>query len=297
MKNKNILKWIVPVLCVVGLSSCLKNKNEQPDFSTATPVVELPVDAPRGDGSPNYLDAAFAQADAPSDYFFYVNYAANEANDRDIKVTLQVDPTIITRYNNNDSDASNNLTIVPSAAFTMPLTVTIPAGQRKVQIPVKFVSTLLNPDIRYGLPVTITDASGVTISKNFTSLVVRVAVKNRYDGIYSYTGSLFRGGANDGLDGPVISGVTTTLITDGATANSFDMHWANGGGVGGIDNTGLRVDPLTNKVTVYSKANAALQNTPGFDNRYDPATRTFYLSFQWSATRAATLTFKYIGPR
>lgn len=300
MKNKNILKWIVPVLCVVGLSSCLKNKNEQPDFSTGVPVIELPVDAPRGDGTPNTLSTSFAKADAPSDYYFMVNYAAAEANPTDIKVTLKIDPTLIPRYNNADSDTTNNVSLIPAAAFTMPLTVTIPAGQRKVKIPVKIVTALLSIDTTYALPVTITDASGITLSKNFTSVVVKVGIKNRYDGVYSMTGSVVRAGDTGGLQGPISEGVTTELITDGPADDQFTQYWANGGGVAGIDQTGLHVDPITNKVTVYSKTNAALVNLPTFDNRYDPATKTFYLSFYWGSgptNRAATVTLKFLRPR
>ena len=294
----NILKWIVPALCVVVLSSCLKNKNEQPDFSSTAPTLELPVNTPAGDGSPNTLSTSLPLVDTPTDYFFYVNYAAADANPTDITVTLSVDLTVLERY--NVAHPSDSLTQVPSSAYTMPLTVTIPAGQRKVQIPVKFVSTLLNPDVSYGLPVTITDGAGVIISKNFASVVVKVAVKNKYDGVYTMTGNVVRENDNTGLNGPIVEGVTTNLVTDGANANGFTQYWANGGGIAGIDGTTLRVDPVTNKVTVFSKTNAALVNLPGFDNHYDPATRTFFLSFYWGngpTHRAATVTLKFKGQR
>jgi hypothetical protein len=295
MKNKNILKWIVPVLCVVGLSSCLKNKNEQPDFSAATPVVEIPVQNPSGSGSTNTLGAYFATTEAPSDYFFYINYAASEANDRDITVTLRVDPTLITGYNTANG---GSMKMLPTAAFTMPLSVTIPAGQRRVQVPVKFVTTLLSANFTYGLPVTITDASGVTLSKNFTSVIVTVNVKNVYDGIFSYEGTVIRAGETTGLAGPTISGLTSNLVTVNADTTELELHWANGGGVAGVDHTRIAVNPTTNKVTMFSQQNATLANTPGFDNRWDPATKTFYLSFDWnSGARGMRLTLKYQGPR
>jgi hypothetical protein len=188
MKNKNILKWIVPVLCVVGFSSCLKNKNEQPDFSTATPVVELPVGSPKGDGTPNSLEAAFTQNAVPSDYFIMVNYAANEANASDLAVTLSnTDAAVLTRYNTANG---TNFTIMPTSAYTAPTVVTIPAGQRKVQVPIKITTTALDPTVAYAIPFTITNASGVTISKNFTSLVLIVRLKNMYDGVYTATGTM-----------------------------------------------------------------------------------------------------------
>lgn len=286
------------ITCMVGLSACLKNKNEQPDFSSTAPILEIPVNSPTGDGSPNSLSVALTQNDVPSEFKYYINYAAAEANPTDLNVKLSVDPTLIARYNTANPTAK--LALMPTAAYTTSLSATIPAGQRKMEIPVSFKSVLLNPDSTYGLPLTITDGAGVTISKNFGSMIIRVAVKNRYDGKYSMKGYVTRQGDTDGLNGPTVAGLTTNLITDGANSNTFTQFWANGGGVAGIDGTTLTVDPVTNKVRVFSKANSALVNLPGYDNRYDPATKTFYLSFYWGngpAHRAATDTLTYIGPR
>lgn len=297
MKSKTIYKWVLPVICVIGLSSCLKNKNEQPDFTSVTPVVELPVNSPVGDGSVNGLSVAFlVDTLAATDYFIYVNYAAPEANATDLKITLAVDPAALARYNAVESNDS--LTVLPAGAFTMPLTVTIPAGQRKVQIPMKITTKVLDATTAYGLPITVTDASGVVISKNFASLVVKIALKNKYDGVYDFKGFVLREGD------PVLSGnftgKTTELVTDGVNSNTFAQVWSTGGGVGGIDGLTLTVDEATNKVTMRSKANGALKNAAGYDNHYDPATRTFYLSFYWGTgptNRAATDTLTYKGVR
>ena len=298
MKNKNIIKWVFPVLCVVGLSSCLKNKNLQPDFSATTPVVELPVNSPTGDGSVNSLSTSLTQSDTPSTYSFYVNYAASSTKSTDINVTLAVSPAAIDNYNAAHAD-DEPVVIMPAAAYTMPTTVTIPAGQRRVEVPISIVSKMLDPNFTFGIPVTITDASGEVISKNFASLVVKVAVKNQYDGKYSYKGYIFREGD------PVLSGffkdLTSNLETNGANGVNFpNPVWSNGTGVGGIGGLTINVDPATNKVTMKSKDNASLGNDPAYDNRYDPATKTFYLSFKWGTspnTRAATDTLTYTGPR
>lgn len=298
MKNKNILTGLAALFCIINLSSCLKNKNEQPDFSGTTPVVEIPVGSPVGDGTVNSLSTSLIQQDAPSDYIYYINYAASSTKSTDIKVTLSVDPATLAAYNTaHASDPA--LTIVPSNAFTMPTTITIPANQRRVQVPVKFMSTLLNPAITYGLPVKITDASGEVISKNFGSVVIKVAVRNKYDGKYSFKGYIFREGDTDGLMG-YFKGLTKDLPSNGANAVDFGQVWASGGAVGGIDGLTINVDPATNKVTMKSTANASLANDPAYDNRYDPATKTFYLSFKWGTSpvsRAATDTLTYISPR
>lgn len=298
MMNNYILKGMVAITCMVGLSSCLKNKNEQPDFSSSTPLIELPVNSPTGDGSPNSIPVSLTLSEKPSDFKYYINYAAAEANPTDLKINLALDTTLITRYNIAHPDAKVKL--LPAAAYNTNFTATIPAGQRKMEIPVTFRSILLSPDTSYALPVTVTDGAGVTVSKNFGSMIIRVGVKNIYDGVYSMKGYVVRQDDTGGLMGYIKAGVTTDLVTDGVNSNGFTQYWANGGGIAGIDQTTLSVDPVTNKVKVFSKANAALVNLPGYDNRYDPATKTFYLSFYWGngpTHRAATDTLTYVRSR
>jgi hypothetical protein len=300
MMNNYILKGMVAITCMVGLSSCLKNKNEQPDFSSTTPLIELPVNSPTGDGSPNSIPVSLTLSETPSDFKYYINYAAAEANPTDLKINLTLDTTLITRYNIAHPDPKDKIILLPAAAYNTTFTATIPAGQRKMEIPVTFRSILLSPAFNYGLPVTITDGAGVTISKNFGSMIIRVGVKNIYDGVYSMKGYVVRQDDTGGLMGYIKAGVTTDLVTDGVNSNGFTQYWANGGGIAGIDQTTLSVDPVTNKVKVFSKANSALVNLPGYDNRYDPATKTFYLSFYWGngpTHRAATDTLTYVRAR
>lgn len=297
MKNKNIFKGFIAALCVISLSSCLKNKNEQPDFSSTTPVVEIPVGSPVGDGSINSLSTSLIQKDTPTDYYYYINYAASSTKPTDIKVTLSVDPTVLAAYNAAHTDAP--LTIVPSNAFIMPTTITIPANERRVQVPVKFVSTALDPAVGYGLPVIIKDASGEVISNKFGAVVINVAVRNKYDGKYTLKGYVFREGDTGGLTG-FYKGLSKDLSSNGANAVNFAQIWADGGGAGGIDGLTINVDPTTNKVTMKSKGNATLANDPAYDNRYDPATKTFYISFKWGASptsRSATDTLTYTSAR
>jgi len=297
MKNKNIFNGLAAMLCIVSLSSCLKNKNEQPDFSATTPVVEIPVGSPVGDGGVNSLSTSLIQQDTPSDYFYYINYAASSTKATDIKVTLSVDPATLDKYNATHTDAP--LTIVPSNAFNTPITITIPANTRRVQIPVKFVSTALDPALSYGLPIKITDASGEVISKNFGAVVIKVAVRNRYDGKYTLKGYVFREGDTGGLTG-YFKNLSKDLSSNGANAVNFAQIWADGNGAGGIDGLTINVNPTTNKVTMKSTGNATLANDPAYDNRYDPATKTFYLSFKWGASptsRYATDTLTYVSPR
>jgi hypothetical protein len=68
------------------------------------------------------------------------------------------------------------------------------------------------------------------------------------------------------------------------------VPWANGGGSnlpGGYEPI-ITVDPTTNKISLKSSGGTISAN-PSYDNRYDPATKTFYISFTWGAGVTARL--------
>ena len=74
----------------------------------------------------------------------------------------------------------------------------------------------------------------------------------------------------------------------------------------GIDNLRATVNPATNVVTMQALGNTTLANWTGSTtgityNRYDPATKTFYLAFKWTsvdpAYREYEIVIRYKGPR
>jgi hypothetical protein len=122
--------------------------------------------------------------------------------------------------------------------------------------------------------------------------------------------------AGDVLSGDLAGNPDVSLITSGpnavvvpvpATPNPGTLYWAaaSGSQVAGIDGLKITVDPATNLVTMSSTLNTTLANwagsTPGINyNRYDPATKTFYLAFKWNPTsnvREYEIVLKYKGPR
>lgn len=192
-------------------------------------------------------------------------------------------------------------TLLPAAFYTSTFTATIPANQNSANV--VFNITTINFDFSksYILPLVISDGGGQKLS-NYKSIFYNVQGKNKYDGIYTIKGNVVRVADpdNPALRGAIKSGVTRALATLSANSLSFVQPWADGSTAGGIAGTTLTVDPSTNKVTVASSTNPALVNLPGYDNRYDPATKTFYISFYWGTgptNRAATDTLVYSGVR
>ncbi|WP_276088520.1 carbohydrate-binding protein [Pedobacter sp. JY14-1] len=123
-----------------------------------------------------------------------------------------------------------------------------------------------------------------------------------WDGIYTMNGTITRNSATgpDTNLGGTLTNRTMIMSSFGKDQVSFMPIWRDGSLVGAIDNTYLTVDRNTNQVTVKSLGNATLKNTPGKENKWDPATQTFTLNFTWGDapnTREVSVTMKYGGPR
>lgn len=233
--------------------------------------------------------------------------------------------TVIVGLNANETSSTPiNYTVVAAPASVLPAGVTpltasqysfaaagqIPAGKYfdtlEIVIP---NASLLDPLLTFGIALTITSVdAGYVIVNNATTATVQFNVKNRYDGIYSVvSGNVQRYSApgvptvNDGLNGPLAGNPDVTMITIGATTVALNnLRWSGGGGIGGIDNLQLTVDPVTNMTTIRSLQNATLTNWAGRENKYDPATKTFTLNFRWNPagpTREYSVILKYKGPR
>jgi hypothetical protein len=293
MKNKLISKAFILLILTgtLSLSACLKDSRFV-DFSQVGTLVDLPLAAYNGAGK--LTPEALPITATPQTIAVVVNVASPKPLSSALTVTLAVDQAALTAYNTANS---TNFVLPPAGSYSVPnLKVTVPANQRQASLNVQVNTSLLDPAGAYVIPISITDASGQKIS-NYHTILLNVQAKNKYDGVYDYKGYILRAGD------PVLSGNFTGLSASAATlgANSigYNQVWATGSQTGGVNAILLTVDPSTNAVTVTSQVNASLTNAPGYNSRYDPSTKTFYVSFVWSTpgTRAATDTLTYSGPR
>ena len=192
------------------------------------------------------------------------------------------------------------------------LTVKFAPGEFSKNIIYKVDGSKLDLSKTYGAVWKITNFGGFTGKVGYSVVAAAVAVKNAYDGTYGLSGTVYRfvagGDAEDnsnGLSGSIVAGTTSTVITKGPVSDNFNIAWANGGGVGGIDGLYFTVDPATNKVTVAATGNPNLHNIADQENSYNPATKTFVLNFAWyggapppaGSSRQAHVTLSYSGPR
>jgi hypothetical protein len=233
---------------------------------------------------------------------FEVDFRRDVPNEEEINksltATVMLDPTVISDYNtahgtsyialpagNFNVDAST-----PASGNTITMSFAPGEFAKPIKINVPNASTL-DPNRRYALGFKIASVTGAKISA-LNTILVEVGLKNQWDGDYSVvSGTVTRYTApgvpaNDALSGSLAGNPDVTLTTTGPnTVEITGLQWAaQGGGVGGINNLRATVDPATNLVTMSSLGAPSLTNWAGHENKYDPATKTFYLAFRWNPT-------------
>jgi hypothetical protein len=152
--------------------------------------------------------------------------------------------------------------------------------------------------------------TGNHISSYNKTVVVEIAPRNRWDGVYQLKGYILRVAAGDITSTGVVGPKEIGLVTTGSYSVRFDRThgWSNQATIGiaaSVSNPTYTVDPATNLVTITSDGgpyptglgNASTIGT----SRYDPATKTFYAYATWTAagptSRLMSDTLVYLRPR
>lgn len=308
---------ITGAILTTMMSSCLKDKFNNIDPSGSVAVVEFknPV-APSSETPEGSLYTVFPVAyevGASVEATYTVQLTGPDPASQDVVVNIGAKSAAVTELNTDKSIVASYVPYVelPAALYTITTPkVTIVAGQRTATVKVAYKTANFDFSKKYALPISITSSSNGVVSRNFGTILLNVSAKNGYDGIYSMqTGSFVQRYSaptvpttGDALNGPTATNPNVTLTTVGATTVEItNLRWAGGSStVAGIDNLRLTVDPATNLVTMSALGNATLANIPGSVNKYDPATRTFTLNFDWNQTgakRVYGLNIKYNGGR
>jgi hypothetical protein len=310
MKLKNIisLSALAFILSTV-LVSCLKDEafdnHEIQSVSPSGPqtAVYIGLTATSND---NHLQLAFEKSDNDTTFNAVPVLIAGGPAPQDIQVTLAYDPAILGDYNTANGTTHEE---APTSLYTVlnpgdsvnGYVVTIPKGQTTGYLQLKLKpSDFLGYDYALGLKI-VSVTSGFIISSNFNTGILAIGVKNEWDGVYDYKGYAFRAG--DATLTGYFSGKTMDLITKGANSVGFGSLalWGDGNSGIGIGNPLLTLNTSVSPpypVTISSDGGA--YNLPGYNSRYDPDTKTFYIAFTWGAGPAARQsidTLTYLGPR
>lgn len=191
------------------------------------------------------------------------------------------------------------------------LTVNLGTGDFAADFDINVNGSLLDPTAKYAIAYTISNpGNGVVTETTQKTITVLFTILNKYDGMYKfeagsqitrYTNGVPNSG--DALMGTLVGQPDRAFTTIDGNTLTWTPLWASGGGVGGVDNFRLYVDPVTNQTTMTALGNASLRNIPGKPNFYDPVTKTFTLNFEWGqtattpATRDMNVVLRYVGKR
>jgi hypothetical protein len=300
MRNKIFM--IISLLAVVfSVSSCLKD-NIGEDWTSdlsGKMYAEFPGNGPQ---------VKVIQPVATDQIFkFLINIATDAVPTSDITLTLAFDAAAMAAYNAEVHAADTSIhwsyELYPTMTIMEP-TITVAAGTRNAYVHVKLSSAnLLSLSKKFMAPITIQTASGgVIVAANKKTVLYKLPIANKWEGTYKMRGTILREGD------PVLSGYykgrTFKLGTSGPNSVVFDkvIGWSDGNGnVGGVGYWELTISEATtpNPIAIKDPDNAAVKLLGSYNNRYDPATKTFYMSVYWGTgptNRATTDTLVYSGP-
>jgi len=308
-------------LAVFSLSSCLKDEGAaNGTYGMSAFAGGEFVSIPLSGSNPNALSLESKSGDQTLS-LFQVNYENVDKAPEDIVVNFTKDDAAVATV--------SGLTLIPAGVLTFSSanpSVTISKGTRvSPNFTCKINTSTLDPNKSYGLAFTIsgTSKSSIALPKNLKTVIYKIALKNKYDGIYKVTGTLVD--VANGALGPWMPYWTAYVETTGPNSIAIrDMTYTGGiyhpimsGGAASYYGTfGMLVDfdGATNKainmVSPYEPAantrTARLDaNAPSSTNKFDPATHNIYLKYfmyQPSVTGTAPRvtfdeTFTYVGPR
>jgi Domain of unknown function (DUF1735) len=304
------------------LTGCLKDKG----FENGTYGINDPDTQPPGVGFPRAIAAKYSlginlsSAPQSANGVVYVNLESGLPATSDIHITLTLNDALRTAY--NAANSTNILALAP-ALFSVPLTLTIPAGQRNAQVPISFPNTsTLDPNSTYGIGISISTVDGgYLIASNLKNLFIEIGLKNKYDGLWDLKGIHNRAPYNQ-----FVFHTEVEMWTTGPS--SVAMFWPDGGdfgqpiGVapgqtnwyGNAVSPNFTFDPATDLVTgvtlqVGAAVTLAMVNVDNvvdanpngpIVNRFEAGPpKKMYLVFQYNGNdlRRFYDTLTYIGPR
>ncbi|MEA5138327.1 BT_3044 domain-containing protein [Arcicella rigui] len=281
---KRIIKsGLILFATIIGLSSCLEDKGYTDIINAvgAEPIVSIFGNA---GGS---LQTGKFKIDTLVDVTYKVNLGSVNTLDKDLALTMGVTTaaTDFLKATNATRAAAGDdpYVALPTSAYTF-VNPVIKAGTRDADFTVKVkLPKTLDLSKEYVIPVGITDASGVKISSNLGFMNIFVGgTPNQYDGTYQSTGYFSHPSAPRAINREKHLATIDKNTSETEFADLGYIMW-------------LKVNK-DNTVTIIPKGAAADLAGP-FEqtgvNKYDPATKTFTLNYQYNVgTRVITETIK-----
>jgi len=237
-----------------------------------------------------------------------VGCGGSNSNQREIKVILEPNPSMLDKYNSLNYDLEEQYAKqLPANMYHIdePYSVTIPAlsGYHYARMPVKVNPLGLSPDSIYFIPLKIKSVSEYEVNEDKKDVLFRVAIENEYAKQLIPTYYAKSGSMTEGASATVLSGTKLVQPLDFDRVrmlvgnNKYDQNTT----VDDINRLSVVVQVLIDKdntllVTPYVSEfmEVEMLDGPGY-NRYDPEKmqgttkqRVFYLNYRFRSITNGT---------
>lgn len=306
-------------LAILSLSSCLKDEGaENGSYGLSGFAGGEFISLPLAANNPNAL-ALESKTGNQTLTLFQANYEYVDKAPEDIVVTFTPDAAAVA--------AVAGLTALPAGTIIYPSgspSITIAKGTRVSPAFTCQINTgSLDPTKAYGVAFTISSVSksSAAIPKNLKTIVYKLSLKNKYDGIYKVTGPM-TDAASAALTQYMPSwtahlettGPASVAVRDMTATGGIFHPIMNNGGASYYGSFGMIVtfntitDIAVDMVSPYEPApnTRTARLDPGFTSKWDPNSRNIrikYHMFQPSAGFSTSPrvifdeTWTYLGPR
>ena len=295
------------MILLVGLSGCLKNTSTNFTQSAsgspntvqfATSTLGQWIDTLRLGFSQTSVVPSATPIPAP----IYAELQSSNASLASSAITIAKTPALVAIYN---AAKLSNYQLLPDSTYSIVSTTVTTDASGKATFQLSLFSNKIDLTIPYAVGLTISAATGATVSSNRSQVVFAVGVKNNYDGIYNLKGYILRGGdaALTGVVGPKEVTLKTLNGTDVVMVENHGWSATSGVGLASSVQPSYSVNPVTFAVTTFSPGGAfpaGIMAIPGYPGRWNPATKTIYAASTWGGglgVREMYDTLTYLRPR
>ncbi|MFM8448705.1 MAG: DUF1735 domain-containing protein [Haliscomenobacter sp.] len=283
---KNLFKIVLFAFLAFSLTACLQD-DPITDYSEDAigPIILIP-----NGNWPSVVKANPVALDYKStaqNIYLYARVSWAKPLDKDVTVTFEKDPAIITAYN---AAFGTNYVELPAAAYKLPgLTVTIPAGTQEVKVPVDLFADKVDLSKNNMIAFKITSAGDQPIASNFRQIVFPVLVKNSYEASYKITGYFFHPSAPRSISMTKYLATVSASRCEGQLGDlggwgfQFDISGATVGNWGAAGST--PASPSSGFLAVDNPGGIAFPVPLGdythanYPNSYDAGTKTLRLHY------------------
>ena len=309
---KKLITYFVVLISILGLYACLDDKG----YSDITKSVgSKPVVSLFGTQNGRYAVAVEISAAEP----FAINIAVGGAT-TDLTVTFKEDgqvavdnynATLLTEYiaaqkaagivlgdGSGDPAGFVPFILLLPSLYTIPSKdVIVKKGVVSADLNLLFNSAAMSLTAKYCLPLSIASVSGdskAVISSNLSTVLMGVQLKNKYDGLYTVTGTMVDA-TNSALTGfypwkvaLVTNGASQVIMYDNDAGFAIRHLILSSGGLAAYGSFGvvMNFNPTTNAVTSVvnffgqpSGNGRSGELDPSGVNIWDPATKTLKVKY------------------